>query len=566
MKHLKVKIDKYEISGKEILKDIEFILNAKDKIALVWGNGVGKSTLMKILTKDIKEYDWNIENIGNMTLGYLTQIYSDNEEKTVREELRDWFGEIIKLEQEIKRVETEMETDKNNMNLIESYTSLLERFNNIWWYNYNNQIHNVSNGMWILDLLEKKLVEISWGQRTKVALAKILLESPDILLLDEPTNFIDLHSVEWLENYLQNRWKWWYFIISHDREFLDKSCQITYEMEPVRPLNIYHNNYSWYVLERGRREKKLLEEWDRQQEYIDKEEKLINRFRAGSRASWAKSRGKALDKLEKIEKPYIPKKPKFFFEYSQESNEKLFYFREAFIGREEPLFFIHELSLYKWQRIWLIWENWVGKSTLLKTMMDKIDLLDWTINRWKWMDISYYSQLHEELDKEKNIIENFETHWLHYAEEQLIWLLSHYLIPKDNLRTKIKNLSGWQISKVAFAILGQKESNLLILDEPTNHLDYDTRESLESSLSKYPGTILFISHDRYFVNKLSTHTWIIRDWELFLSYGNYKDYIYKQERGIDLDMALFDEEAELNLVLEEKLWEKAMRKVKKKFK
>ena len=565
MKHLRIKVDKYEVDWNIILRDIDFILNENDSVALVWGNWVWKTTLMKIITWEITDFDWQIENVWNMSLWYLSQIYTDDENKTVRQEIKEWFKDIVKMEKILDEVEKEMSLNPENMEIIEKYTSTLEQFNNIWWYNYNNQIHNVANGMWILHLLEKKLTEISGWERTKVALCKILVESPDILCLDEPTNFIDMKSVEWLESYLQNKWWSWYLIISHDREFLDKTCKKTYEMQPARAINFYFTNYSWYVIQREKIEEKKMAEWERQQDFIKKEENLINRFRAWSRAGFAQSREKALDRLEKLDKPYIPAVPKFFFDYVWDENQRILYFKEVFIGRKEPLFYINELYLNKWQRIWIVWENWVWKSTFLKTIMWEIEPLDGIFTRWKWVKIVYYSQLHEELDKNLSIRDNFLKHWLHFETEQLIWYLKYYLIEKEAIDKPVKFLSWWQISKVLFAILWQKEANFLIFDEPTNHLDYDTKESLEKTISKYPWTILFISHDRYFVNKVAQMMWIVKNQELVVSYWNYEDYKYKLENWLDINMNLFDESAEMDLVLTEKLWEKEAKRLKDKF-
>ncbi len=565
MKHLRIKINKYEIDGNIILKDIDFILNEDDSIALVWWNGVGKTTLMKIITGEIQHYDGCIENIWNMTLWYLSQIYTDNEEKTVREEIKDGFKDIILAEKKLSCIEWNMSENPEDMNIIEEYTTFLEYFNNIGWYNYNNQIHNVANGMGVLHLLERKLTQISWWERTKVALCKILVESPDILCLDEPTNFIDMKSVEWLESYLQNKWGNGYLIISHDREFLDKTCKKTYELQPCRSINFYHCSYSKYVEEREKIEEKKQEVWERQQDFIKKEENLINRFRAWSRAWFAASREKALNKLDKIEKPYIKSTPKFFFDYVWDESERILYFKEVFIGRNEPLFFINELYLNKWWRIWIIGENGVWKSTLLKTILHQIDILEWIFTRGKWVKIVYYSQLHEELDTEKTIKENFFNHGIYFEDQQLTAYLNYYLLGRDTLDKPVKNLSWGQISKVLFAILWQKESNFLILDEPTNHLDYDSRESLEKSLCKYPWTVLFISHDRYFVNKIAQMMWVIKNGELTVSYGNYEDYRYKIEHGIDIEMNLFDESIEMDMVLLEKLWEKEAKRLKEKF-
>ena len=565
MKHLKIKIDKLEFDNTIILKDIDFTINENDRICIVGNNWAGKTSLMKTIIGEIKNFDWFIENIWNLKMWYLSQIYSDNEEKTVREELKDWFAEIVKKEKELKEIENQMSLEPENMELIEKYSVLLEQFNIIWGYDYNNKIHGVASGIGILDLLEKKLTEISGWERTKVALAKILLESPDILFLDEPTNFIDMASVEWLESYLQNKYKWGYVIISHDREFLDKTCKKTYEVQPARWITYYHTNYTWYVEQRDKIEKKKMAEYLRQKEYLDKQQNLINRFRAGSRAWWAKSREKMIERMDKIEKPYIPKKPKFFFNYSWESWKKLLNFREAFIGRKEPLFYIQEAILYEKQRVGIVWENWVGKSTLLKTIMKEIDLLDWFLTRWKSLKVVYYSQMHEWLFQDLTIRENFLKHNIAFSEQQLIGYLSNFLFEKDDIDKKVSSLSGGQKSKLLFAILWQKECNLLILDEPTNHLDYDTREALEQALQKFEWTILFISHDRYFVNKLATHIWFIEDGELSISAWNYADYKFKLENNLDFDMSLFDEQANLDLVLEEKLWERQARKIKNKF-
>lgn len=565
MKHLNIKIDKLEFKWEPVLKNINFTLNKTDRISIVWPNWSGKTTLLKALTWEIKDFEWAIDNVWNLTLWYLHQVYWENETQSVREELRDGFLDIKEFEKNISEIEKRMHDFPEDMEIIEEYTTALEQLHNMWWSEYENKIHAVANGMWILELLDKKLNEISWGQRTKVALAKVLLESPDILFLDEPTNFIDMKSVEWLEGFLQNKWAGWYVIISHDREFLDKTCNKTYEVQPARGLTFYHTNYTDYVYERQKTEKKKLENWKREQEYIDKQETLINRFRAWSRAGWAKSREKQIDKMERLEKPFIPKKPKFLFEYTGESPEKVLSFKELFIGRQEPLFFIQEAILHAGQRIWIVWENGAWKSTLLKSIIWQIEMLDGFYSKWKWVEISYYSQMHEELDRNLTIRDNFIKHGLAYPDQHLISILRHYLFEHTDIDKKVWELSGGQTSKLLFAILWQKPCSLLILDEPTNHLDYDTREALESSLMDYKWSLLFISHDRYFVNKLATNIWFIENNELSISYWNYEDYQYKKDHNIEMDMSLFDEEAQLNLVLEEKLWETEFKKLKNKF-
>ncbi len=565
MKHLKINIDLHENNKKEILKNVSFLVNEKERISIVWWNWVGKTTLLKIITWEINDFTWSVENIWSLSLWYLAQIFFDDEQKLVKEELKEAFVNIVEAEKNLDELEKLMNDKTDNIEIIEKYTQALEYFNIIWWYDYENKISRVANWLWIWELLTKKIVEVSWWQRTKIALAKILLQSPDFLLLDEPTNFIDLASVEWFENYLKNTWKWWYIIISHDRDFLDKTCTKTHELLPIRPIEQYAWNYTYYVKEKAKREEIAMEDWERQQEFIDKEKKLINRFRAWSRASMAKSRGRALEKIDIIDKPFSAKKPRFSFSFSEASNRQLLYFKDVFIWRNEPLFFISELELSLWQRIWIIWENWVGKSTLIKTILEEINPLEWFISRWKWLQINYYSQLHEELDKEKTLKENFMKFWLEYSNEKLTAIISNFLFDINDIDKKVKEFSWGQISKILFAILWQKWCNFLVLDEPTNHLDYDFREALENELLKFKWTILFISHDRYFINKIATHLWVIKDQELKLSYWNYDDYKFRLERWLDFDATLFDEEANLNFALEEKLWEKEARRIREKY-
>lgn len=566
MKHLKININNYEIAWTQILKNINLILNEKDKISIVWPNWAGKTTLMKIITWEIREFDGSIENIWWLSIWYLRQINYDDEEKTVWEELKESFVAIGETTRKLDELEQKMQTFPDDISIMEEYSTLIEYFNNIDWYSYEAEIHNVAGWIWIEELLQKKISEVSWWQRTKIALAKILLLKPDLLFLDEPTNFIDLKWVEWLEKYLNEKWKNGYFIISHDREFLDRTCEKTLELQAIwREVKLYHGNYTHYLDERAKYEKNTTEEWLRQDEYIKEQKGLINRFRAGSRAGWAKSREKQLEKMEILEKPFIPRKPKFAFEEAETGAENILYFKEVFIGRKDPLFYIDELRLPKGKRVWIIWENWVWKSTFIKTILWELDVLEWQYIRWKWLEIGYYSQMHEELDKEKTVWENFEKHWLHYTYEQLAGFLNYYLLDRDVIHSKVKNLSGWQMSKLLFAILGQKETNLLVLDEPTNHLDYDTREALEHSLEKYKWTIIFISHDRYFINKISDYLWLIKDNELKVNYWNYEDLLYKIDKWLSFDDNLVDIDKEMELVLLEKIGEKELKRLKERY-
>ena len=282
--------------------------------------------------------------------------------------------------------------------------------------------------------------------------------------------------------------------------------------------------------EKQKIQEKMEKQYEEQQSMIETEKTLINRFRAGSRAGFAKSRERALEKVEIIEKPEAHIGAKFTFPYDKNCPETLIKIEDVFIGRTEPLFYIRDAVLGKKDRIGIVGENGVGKSTFLKTILGQIPKLEGTLHVHPGVRMLYFSQLHEDLVPEKSIYDNFQLHGFSYTRERIGSIIQTHGFSFHDTEKKVSSLSGGERSRLLFALLGQRESNLLVLDEPTNHLDYETRESLEKTLREYEGTILFISHDRYFVNKLASKLWIIEDGELIISYGNYEDYRYKRER------------------------------------
>ncbi len=570
MNHLNINIDRYEVDGEAILWEIHCIINASDRIALVGRNGAGKSTFLKILSWEIKEYRGSVENIGWISLGYLEQIHFLDENLTVRDELRNAFSEIRTIENTIKIEEKRLEETWE----YEAYTEAIERYKFIGGYTYENEIERVSRGIGIDHLLGRTLGEVSGWERTKIALAKTLLSKPEFLLLDEPTNFIDLTSVEWLEKYLRETWKWWYILISHDRTFLDETVVEVIEMLWERGIIRYTGNYSDSVEEKQLEQARQEKLFEAQETMISWEKALINRFRAWSRAGFAKSRERALEKVELLEKPMNAQEIHFSFDTPKEKPpELLIRAEDAFIGRSDPLFYIRELSLQSRERIGIVWENGVGKSTFLKTLLgtrdeedsQRLKVLEWYLHIAKGIEVGYYSQLHESLKIDMTIRENFAIHGLPYSFERIGSIIKQCGFDYHDGEKRVSSLSWGERSRLLFSMLREHPYHLLILDEPTNHLDYDTREALEQALHNYEWSLLFISHDRYFVNKLAEKLWIIEDGELSISYGNYEDFRYKKDHGINLDMSLFDAEWEMNLVLEEKLWREEARRIKEKF-
>ena len=355
-------------------------------------------------------------------------------------------------------------------------------------------------------------------------------------------------------------------IISHDREFLDRTCSKVIEVLGPIGIEIYHGNYSFSVEEKEHTLTRKLKAYEEQQTEFESEKALINRFRAGSRASFAKSRERALEKVELLEKPMIPPVSHFVFDTPKEQPpEMVIRGEDVFIGRKEPLFYIRHISLRAGERIGIVGENGAGKSTFLKTLLNTISVLEGYLDLARNIKVGYYSQLHESLDIEKTILENFHLHGLNYTTERIGGIITKYNFGYHDTGKRVKSLSGGERSRLLFAILSQYPYDLLILDEPTNHLDYENREALEKALGQYSGSLLFISHDRYFVNKIAEKLWIIDQGEMIISYGNYEDYRYKKERGLSLDMSLFDADGEMNLVLEEKLGREEAKRIREKF-
>ena len=564
MKHAHVTVENYDVQGRAILSGVDFLVKEGDRIALVGGNGVGKTTLLRIMVGEITDYTGQVENLTGMTFGYLSQVHFDDGGKSVREELLDAFPGVREMRQKVDAMEASLATDPELFDA-DAYAHALEELKAKGGYETLSRIDRVATGLSITELLDRNITEVSGGQRTKIALAKTLLIQPDFLLLDEPTNFIDLAGMQWLEGYLNDRWKGGFLVVSHDREFLDKTCTKTWDLLPARPLDPYDGNYTDYVRQKVARRANLEGDFERQQDFIAKEQALINRFRAGSRASAMQSRLKALDKIERLELPPLAAPPKFKFEMAAASHEKVVELRECFIGRTEPLFYVKDAELKKKDRIGIMGENGAGKSTLLKTILGKIPVLDGDLKLGKGVEVGYYSQLHEELDKTKTVRQNMWDHGFTLPDMRLSGLLGHYGFKHVHLDVEVGKLSGGQQSKLLFAIIGQKRANLLVLDEPTNHLDYEAREALEEALEEYPGTILFISHDRYFINKVANKLWVVRDGNLFVSYGNYDDYVFKIIKGLSFDTEIFQEAQELDLALVEKLGEREARRMRDKF-
>lgn len=523
-------------AGTDVLfRGLTHTIHDTDRLALVGVNGVGKSTLMRTIAQGKEPYEGHISLHGSPRIGYLAQMHEDTGQ-TVWESLLAAKAELEPVRNELAAMEEQMQLGDYDDAFLIRYGDLQEQFTHMGGYTLEADIHQALTGLkFPKDLWEAPLKQLSGGQRTKIAFAQILLSAPDFLFLDEPTNFLDMESLEWLEHYLLTHWKKGLVIVSHDRFFLDSVTTQTLELIPANKPELYHKAYTGYMEEREQRSANALKHYEHQQEEIMRQEEIVRRLKSGSRASIAQSRMKMLDKLDRLDKPYEFESPVITFRKAEQSSDLIFEMSDLWIGydSDKPLFTIPHMSVLRGQRIVLRGPNGCGKTTLLKTLMKEQEPLDGYVVRGKHMHIGYYSQVLSGLDEGQTIIDEILGAGMPMTRQQARAFMGRFLFTGDEIFKQIGMLSGGERARVALAKLSCLPTNVLVLDEPTNHLDYLAREALEEGLAEYKGTILCISHDRYFIDKIATHLWHVDPevGELKMTGGNYSDYTAMKQRG-----------------------------------
>lgn len=523
-------------AGTDILfNGLTHIINDTDRLALVGVNGVGKSTLLRTIAEGKEPYEGSISLHGKPSIGYLSQVHEATE-ATVWEELLGARTELEPLREQLAAMEDQMQQGEYDDDFLIRYGDLQEQFTHMGGYTVEADIHQTLTGLkFPKDLWEAPLKQLSGGQRTKIAFARILLAAPDFLFLDEPTNFLDMESLEWLEHFLLSHWKKGLVIVSHDRFFLDNVTTQTLELIPESKPELYYKAYTEYTEERDARMAHRLKHYEHQQEEIMRQEEIVRRLKNGSRASIAQSRMKMLDKLERLDKPYEFESPVITFRKAEQSSDLIFEISDLWIGydADKPLFSIPHMSVLRGQRIVLRGPNGCGKTTLLKTLMKELEPLDGYVVRGKHMHVGYYSQVLSHLQDDQSILDEILSAGMAMTRQQARAFMGRFLFTGDEIYKPIGVLSGGERARVALAKLSCMPTNVLVLDEPTNHLDYLAREALETGLSEYKGTILAISHDRYFIDKIATHLWHVDPevGELKVTSGNYSDFTAMKQRG-----------------------------------
>ena len=545
------KISKIYPTG-EVLKDVSWEIRNGERIGLVGVNGAGKSTQLKIIAGLEEATDGSLISEGDPSIAYLKQEFDVDLSRTVREELFEAFKEASDLLHSQKLVQENMESELASKDLdyldllIKELSVIQSKFESINGYDLESKVEKLLPTIGFNQNEADRLVgDFSGGWQMRIALGKILLQSPDLLLLDEPTNHLDLETIEWLENYLLNQ-KIAMVIVSHDRSFLDKVCTRIVNTERGKSKS-YLGNYTSYLQQRDFELESTKVAYEKQQKDIQVQKAYIERFRASAtRSTQAKSREKLLDKVEKIEAPENNLKgPNFKFLEAPRAGRDILNIKDLTHSYEDNILFLGAfLELEPGERIAFLGPNGSGKSTLLRLIMGLEEPDEGSITIGKYNIIpSYFEQNQAEaLELDKTVIETISQSVADWTQTEIRSLLGSFGLTNDSVFKEVSQISGGEKARLALALMIIKPSNLLILDEPTNHLDIPSKQMLEQALSNYNGTALIVSHDRYFISKVANKIVEIRDGQLIKYQGDYKYYKEKkieeaQEKEKELQLA-----------------------------
>ena len=512
-----------------ILEEINFEINDKEKIAIVGRNGSGKTTLLKaindnsMLEEGIGENKFSIYKEGVSKIGYLKQIDFEDETKTMLQEILKVYKEITDLEDKIKNLENKMQEESSDK-LIKSYTESLEKYEFLGGYTYKKEIDTAIKSFGFSNEdKDKKISQFSGGQKTKIAFLKLLLSKPDILLLDEPTNHLDITAIEWLEKYLKN-YKKSVVIVSHDRMFLNRIVDKVYEIE-YGTITRYKGNYEDFERQKRANYEKQLKDYEYQQKEIKRLQSIVDRFKyKPTKAKMALSKLKQIERMVKIEEPNKYDLKTFHNNFDiKKSGENVLKVKELEIGYEKVLQKI-SFELYRGDKLAVIGENGIGKSTLLKTLTGKIESLGGSFELGHNVFLNYFDQQLEFKNEENTVFEEFSKKFPELTTTKLRTILGTFLFSGEDVDKKIKMLSGGEKARLKLCEIFKTEPNLLLLDEPTNHMDIIGKESLENILKEYEGSLIFVSHDRYFVSKIANKILEFTKEGVRFFDGNYKEY------------------------------------------
>lgn len=553
-----------------VLRDVSLTVQQGDRIGLVGVNGCGKSTLMRILAGLDAQDGGEISLVRGLRVGYLAQQNMVTSGETVWNELQKVYEQVFAMEKKLRELEDEMahaHTDAQRFaQLSADYDRLTQRFEEADGYSWKSMVSGVLNGLGFKPAQYDQCVDsLSGGEQTRLCLARLLLQKPDLLLLDEPTNHLDMETLQWLENYLA-AYKGSVLVISHDRYFLDHVCTGIVEIL-MGSSEQYNGNYTRYIAQRQERFESRMRAYEIQQKEIERQQAIIARYRMFNREKSiraAESREKALDRMEKLEKPVDERAIRFSFEARRRTGEDVLQLTEISKSFGEKHLF-HDLTLRvrAGDRVALIGPNGVGKSTLIKIIVGEEQPDTGFIRYGSNVDIGYYDQHQSTLHADKTALDEIWDRFPQMEQSNVRGALGMFLFTGDDVFKPIHTLSGGEKGRVALTALMLRKDNLLLLDEPTNHLDMDSREVLEDALTDFGGTIITVSHDRYFINRIANRIIEIQPDGVTEYIGNYDDYIERKNRPVAVEVEAGKTKTELEKEKRrEKLSRQALRQLK----
>lgn len=553
-----------------VLRDVSLTVQQGDRIGLVGVNGCGKSTLMRILAGLDAQDGGEVSLVRGLRVGYLAQQNMVTSGETVWNELQKVYEQVFAMEKKLRELEDEMahaHTDAQRFaQLSADYDRLTQRFEEADGYSWKSMVSGVLNGLGFKPAQYDQCVDsLSGGEQTRLCLARLLLQKPDLLLLDEPTNHLDMETLQWLENYLA-AYKGSVLVISHDRYFLDHVCTGIVEIL-MGSSEQYNGNYTRYIAQRQERFESRMRAYEIQQKEIERQQAIIARYRMFNREKSiraAESREKALDRMEKLEKPVDERAIRFSFEARRRTGEDVLQLTEISKSFGEKHLF-HDLTLRvrAGDRVALIGPNGVGKSTLIKIIVGEEQPDTGFIRYGSNVDIGYYDQHQSTLHADKTALDEIWDRFPQMEQSNVRGALGMFLFTGDDVFKPIHTLSGGEKGRVALTALMLRKDNLLLLDEPTNHLDMDSREVLEDALTDFGGTIITVSHDRYFINRIANRIIEMQPDGVTEYIGNYDDYIERKNRPVAVEAEAGKTKTELEKEKRrEKLSRQALRQLK----
>ncbi|MFC4620551.1 ABC-F family ATP-binding cassette domain-containing protein [Camelliibacillus cellulosilyticus] len=523
-----------------ILSNINIEVQSRERVALVGRNGSGKSTLLKILTSHLSADSGDVIIGKGVSIGYLEQNNALNTANTIYSELLGVFAALIEMEQELRSLEARMAESSDGLSerLLKTYDALQTAYTNGGGYTYQADIQSVLHGLGFGDHdPETPVAKLSSGQKTRLALGKLLLKKPDLLILDEPTNHLDIDTLSWLENYLLH-YPGALLVVSHDRYFLDRLVDKVFEISRG-VSHKYHGNYSDYIHQKAEEYERYLKQYEKQQkEVADLQDFIRRNIARASTTKRAQSRRKRLEKMALMARPNHGEKSALMtFNIHKQSGRDVLAVHDLVIGyhHKPTVTAAMNLHIQRGDFVALVGPNGIGKTTLIKTLADHLPKLDGAINIGANVSIGYYDQEQSGLMPNKTVLNELWDDFPAFDEHIIRTALGSFLFTGDDVLKVVSDLSGGEKARLSLAKLMMRRDNFLILDEPTNHLDLDSKEVLEAALMEFPGTLLFVSHDRYFINRIATRILELTDDGINEYLGDYDYYVDKKAEKAEIE-------------------------------